>query len=131
MSITGVCLTGASAHFFLNYAGRIAPAGLVSVVRASDIVWAYGLEILVFSEDRPNGWTWLGVSLVLGSLVAVGFDKLQSQKSSSSDKVVSDSPPLKRQLFGASSPNGLPISDEENQSSGQALVSNNNANKVS
>ena len=36
----GVCFVGAGAHFMLNYAGRLAPAGLVSVVRASDIVWA-------------------------------------------------------------------------------------------
>lgn len=36
----GVCSVGAGAHFMLNYAGRLAPAGLVSVVRASDIVWA-------------------------------------------------------------------------------------------
>ena len=61
----------------LNYAGRIAPAGLVSVVRASDIVWAYGFEIFIFLQ-QPNKFTWIGVVLVLGSLVAIGVEKVKA-----------------------------------------------------
>lgn len=38
--VLGVCSVGAAAHFMLNYAGRLAPAGIVSVVRSSDIMWA-------------------------------------------------------------------------------------------
>eukprot|EP00536_Pseudo-nitzschia_multiseries_P009740 jgi/Psemu1/288647/fgenesh1_pg.281_\ len=60
--VGGVCCVGAGAHFLLNYAGRLAPAGLVSVVRASDILFAYGFEILLFVQ-RPNAWTWIGVAL--------------------------------------------------------------------
>ncbi|VEU45290.1 unnamed protein product [Pseudo-nitzschia multistriata] len=74
--VLGVCVVGAGAHFVLNYAGRLAPAGLVSVVRASDIVFAYGFEILLFAQ-RPNAWTWIGVALVLGSLVAIGIEKIR------------------------------------------------------
>jgi drug/metabolite transporter (DMT)-like permease len=72
--VLGVCMFGAGAHFMLNYAGQLAPAGLVSVVRASDIMWAYAFEILIF-EQRPNFWTWIGVVLVLGSLLAIAIDK--------------------------------------------------------
>jgi hypothetical protein len=63
----------------LNYAGRLAPAGLVSVVRASDILWAYCFEILLFAQ-RPNFLTWIGVLLVLGSLVAIGIEKIKESK---------------------------------------------------
>lgn len=72
--LAGVCLVGAGTHFMLNYAGRLAPAGLVSVVRSSDIVWAYAIEIKSFGQ-HPNGYTWLGVVLVLGSLIGVAYEK--------------------------------------------------------
>lgn len=75
--VFGVCTVGAAAHFVLNYAGRLAPAGLVSVVRASDIMWAYACEIFIF-EQRPNTWTWMGVVLVLGSLVTIAIEKSKS-----------------------------------------------------
>jgi drug/metabolite transporter (DMT)-like permease len=89
--IFGVCMFGAGAHFMLNYAGQLAPAGLVSVVRASDIMWAYAFEILIF-EQQPNSWTWIGVVLVLGSLLAIAIDKanlsiLSSTKHASPKKV--------------------------------------------
>jgi len=79
--VFGVCVVGAGAHFLLNYAGRLAPAGIVSVVRASDILWAYCFEITIFVQ-RPNFWTWIGVILILGSLVAIGIEKIQDNKSS-------------------------------------------------
>lgn len=75
--VGGVCVVGAGAHFMLNYAGRLAPAGLVSVVRASDIVWAYGCEILIFAQ-APNMWTWVGVVLVLASLLAIAIEKARA-----------------------------------------------------
>jgi len=73
--VLGVCIVGAGCHFLLNFAGRLAPAGLVSVVRASDIVWAYCLEIGLF-EQKPNKFTWMGVALILGSLLAIGIEKI-------------------------------------------------------
>mmetsp|Transcript_7573 Transcript_7573/g.11561 ORF Transcript_7573/g.11561 Transcript_7573/m.11561 type:complete len:379 (-) Transcript_7573:83-1219(-) len=75
--VGGVCAVGAGAHFLLNYAGKMAPAGLVSVVRASDILWAYACEILIFREE-PNALTWVGVVLVLSSLLLIGLDKMSS-----------------------------------------------------
>jgi len=42
--VIGVCIFGAGCHFMLNYAARLAPVGLVSVVRASDILWACKFE---------------------------------------------------------------------------------------
>ena len=77
--VLGVCIVGAGCHFMLNYAGRLAPAGLVSVVRASDILWAYCFEILLFAQ-RPNFFTWIGVALVLGSLVAIGIEKIKESR---------------------------------------------------
>jgi len=77
--VFGVCSVGAAAHFLLNYAGRIAPAGLVSVVRSSDIMWAYLWEILIFHQI-PNGWTWMGVLLVLASLAAITVQKVGEQR---------------------------------------------------
>mmetsp|Transcript_71855 Transcript_71855/g.145789 ORF Transcript_71855/g.145789 Transcript_71855/m.145789 type:complete len:382 (+) Transcript_71855:149-1294(+) len=77
--VAGVCIVGAGCHFMLNYAGRLAPAGLVSVVRASDILWAYCFEILL-TVQRPNYFTWIGVVLVLGSIVAIGIEKIKESK---------------------------------------------------
>jgi drug/metabolite transporter (DMT)-like permease len=50
----GVCSVGAGAHFMLNYAGWLAPAGLVSVVRASDIVWAVSRTIHINHNNNNN-----------------------------------------------------------------------------
>ncbi|KAG7356467.1 EamA-like transporter family protein [Nitzschia inconspicua] len=83
----GVCSVGAGAHFMLNYAGRLAPAGLVSVVRASDIVWAYCFEILIFVQ-QPNKFTWIGVVLVLGSLVAIGIEKVKQSQAGTTKSVI-------------------------------------------
>jgi drug/metabolite transporter (DMT)-like permease len=85
--VFGVCSVGAAAHFLLNYAGKLAPAGLVSVVRSSDIMWAYACEILIF-QQTPNIFTWIGVVLVLGSLVAIGFEKLRESRTVAMRKVL-------------------------------------------
>jgi drug/metabolite transporter (DMT)-like permease len=74
--VFGACSVGAAAHFVLNYGGRLAPAGLVSVVRSSDIMWAYACEISIFNQ-RPNMWTCMGVFLVLASLLAIGGEKVR------------------------------------------------------
>jgi drug/metabolite transporter (DMT)-like permease len=74
--VFGACSVGAAAHFVLNYGGRLAPAGLVSVVRSSDIMWAYACEIAIFHQS-PNMYTWMGVVLVLGSLLAIGREKIR------------------------------------------------------
>ena len=42
-------------------------------------MWAYPWEIIIFHQT-PNKWTWIGVLLVLSSLVAIGFQKVQEQR---------------------------------------------------
>mmetsp|Transcript_14788 Transcript_14788/g.21813 ORF Transcript_14788/g.21813 Transcript_14788/m.21813 type:complete len:372 (-) Transcript_14788:42-1157(-) len=93
--VAGVCAIGAAAHFLLNYAGKMAPAGLVSVVRASDILWAYACEIFIFQEE-PNALTWVGVVLVLSSLLLIGLDKMYN----SSEENKHSRSPLKKKSFG-------------------------------
>jgi drug/metabolite transporter (DMT)-like permease len=77
--VFGACSVGAAAHFVLNYGGQLAPAGLVSVVRSSDIMWAYACEIAIFHQS-PNMFTWMGVILVLGSLLAIGGEKMRDAR---------------------------------------------------
>ena len=63
----GACLSGTLAHFILNYAAKLIPAGVSGLVRSSDIFWAYMLEIAVLNE-HPLTSTWWGVALVSVSL---------------------------------------------------------------
>jgi hypothetical protein len=70
------CAVSERPHAFCSIMrGRIAPAGLVSVASSSDIMWAYLWEILIFHRI-PNGLTWIGVLLVLASLVAIAVQKV-------------------------------------------------------
>jgi len=68
-------LSGLLSQWTLNYAGRKARAGLGSIVRCSDIVWAYGFEILIFHED-VNLYTIIGFLSVLLSVFFVGVTTL-------------------------------------------------------
>ena len=77
--VAGVCVIGAGTHFMLNFSGKLAPAGLVSVVRASDILWAYLIEIYWFGQ-RPNTLTLVGVTFVLGSILAIAVEKLHKSR---------------------------------------------------
>merc|ERR1719447_181117 len=67
--------TGLLSQWTLNFAGRIARAGLGSIVRCSDIVWAYGFEILIFQEE-VNLYTIIGFLSVLLSVFFVGVTTL-------------------------------------------------------
>jgi drug/metabolite transporter (DMT)-like permease len=68
-------VTGLLSQWTLNFAGRVARAGLGSIVRCSDIVWAYGFEILIFHEE-VNLYTILGFCSVLLSVFFVGVSTL-------------------------------------------------------
>jgi len=68
-------LTGLLSQWTLNFAGRVARAGLGSIVRCSDIVWAYGFEILIFHEE-VNLYTIIGFLSVLLSVFFVGVTTL-------------------------------------------------------
>jgi len=64
-------LSGLLSQWTLNFAGRVARAALGSIIRCSDIVWAYLFEFLIFHEDM-NLYTVLGFLFVLLSVVFVG-----------------------------------------------------------
>merc|ERR1719183_705954 len=73
--IFGLCAFGTSAHFLMNYAARLSHAALSSIVRSSDIMWSYILEVVVFHE-LPSFTTWTGVFLIFCALILVTWDKL-------------------------------------------------------
>ena len=77
--IVATCCFGSGAHFLMNYAGRLAPAGLTSIVRSSGILWAYLWQIRFFHE-QPTPSTILGVFMTLVSLIAVAIQQQQQQK---------------------------------------------------
>lgn len=68
------CAFGLTAHFILNFAARLAPAGIASITRSSGIVWSYMLEMLVFHEVL-HAWTIFGVGLVMISLAIIALHK--------------------------------------------------------
>jgi hypothetical protein len=70
---------GSMAHFLLNYAGQLAPASLSSVVRSSDLMFAYIWEIFIFSTI-PNGWTWMGVGFISLSLIMITVQKIKEHQ---------------------------------------------------
>eukprot|EP00588_Corethron_pennatum_P012483 CAMPEP_0194278196 /NCGR_PEP_ID=MMETSP0169-20130528/10313_1 /TAXON_ID=218684 /ORGANISM="Corethron pennatum, Strain L29A3" /LENGTH=350 /DNA_ID=CAMNT_0039022331 /DNA_START=69 /DNA_END=1118 /DNA_ORIENTATION=- len=74
-NIFAVCVIGSVAHFLLNYAGRFAPAGISSIIRSSSIMWGYLFEVTIFHQN-PSLTTWLGVLIVLFSLVLVAWEKV-------------------------------------------------------
>jgi drug/metabolite transporter (DMT)-like permease len=73
------CCFGTVAHFLLNYGGRLAPAGIASIMRSSGIIWSYLIEVLIFHEI-PQGWTIIGVCLILTSLGVVAVEKHQETR---------------------------------------------------
>lgn len=84
--ILAVCIIGSMAHFLLNYAGRISPAGLSSIVRSSDILFAYIGQIWVFGEV-PTIYTMVGVIFVLSSLVVVALQKYNDEKNNNRNAI--------------------------------------------
>jgi len=79
MYTLGVVTFGSMAHFMMNYAGKFAPAGLGSIARSSDILWAYGLEV-IFLHQVPRQITLIGVALVGLSLCLVAVTHQGSEK---------------------------------------------------
>jgi drug/metabolite transporter (DMT)-like permease len=67
---------GSAAHFLLNYAGRLAPASLSSIMRSSDLMFAYIWEIFIFHQV-PNLWTWTGVGFISLSLIMIAIQKVR------------------------------------------------------
>ena len=76
--IFAMCSIGSMAHFLMNYAGRMGPAGLSSIVRSSDILFAYLWQILIF-DDIVTLATILGVICVLSSLIVIALQKWKDE----------------------------------------------------
>mmetsp|Transcript_42839 Transcript_42839/g.48677 ORF Transcript_42839/g.48677 Transcript_42839/m.48677 type:complete len:409 (+) Transcript_42839:55-1281(+) len=87
--ILNMCVFGSAAHFSMNYAARLAPAGLASLIRSSGILWSFLLEILIFHQIPPL-FTIYGVVLILSSLTIVALDKKQQQKHTSKNVTKND-----------------------------------------
>jgi drug/metabolite transporter (DMT)-like permease len=79
MYVMCLCCIGSAAHFLMNYAGRLAPAGLASVTRSSGLMWAYMFEVLIFREV-PKASTIVGVVLIAMSLVAITLQKVRDER---------------------------------------------------
>lgn len=77
--ILAYCFIGSIAHFLLNYAGRFCNAGVGSIVRSSDILWAYLYQVFVFDET-PHLATIVGVLFIIVSLTLIAIDKIQYEK---------------------------------------------------
>lgn len=75
-----MAIFGSLAHFLLNYAGRLIPAGASSVIRSTNIIWAYIWEVAIF-HVHPNITTWCGVALIGSSLFMVALQKIYSEQS--------------------------------------------------
>ena len=73
--ILGVCSLGSFAHYLMNYAARLTHAGVTSIVRSTDIMWSYILQVTIFHQ-QPSTATWYGVFLILASLIFVTWEKL-------------------------------------------------------
>ena len=86
--IFATCAVGTLAHAFLNYAGRFAPAGLCALVRSTDILWAYVLEVVVF-EEIPRFSTIAGAVLILVSLTTIAIEKIGDEMGTKSYNLLS------------------------------------------
>jgi drug/metabolite transporter (DMT)-like permease len=79
---------GSLAHVLLNYAGRLVPAGASSIMRSTNIVWAYLWEVVIFHVN-PGQLTWCGVLLIGMSLVMVAFQQIVAERSGKGAAMVS------------------------------------------
>ena len=79
LNIFYTCALGLLSHGLKNYAGRICQAGLFSIVRSSNILWSYILEVFVFHEV-PTMTTLAGVVLVVISMMMIVYEKIKAEK---------------------------------------------------
>jgi len=76
--ISAMMVFGSMAHFMMNYAARLAPAGLGAIVRSSDIMWAYLWQVVIF-DQMPTANTIVGVVLVSMSLILTAVTKMRKE----------------------------------------------------
>lgn len=93
-----MCSLGTVAHFLMNYAGRMVHASLASIVRSSDIVFAYIWEVTVF-HVVPTKITFWGVSFVLLSLILVAIQKSLDDHHHRRQRILEEESKKKAQLL--------------------------------
>ncbi len=69
-----VCLFGSVGHVLMNYSGRLIPVAIASVLRATDIVFAYIWEVAIFAVV-PYASTYGGCVLIIASIATVSLQK--------------------------------------------------------
>mmetsp|Transcript_8908 Transcript_8908/g.11161 ORF Transcript_8908/g.11161 Transcript_8908/m.11161 type:complete len:205 (+) Transcript_8908:3-617(+) len=74
-----MCVTGAIDQLMINFAGRLAPAGLGSIARSSSILWGYVFETVIFHEI-PSWSTAVGVIFILNALCTVSYEKIKDEQ---------------------------------------------------
>lgn len=117
--IFGMCTIGSVAHFLLNYAGRMSPAGLASIVRSSDILFAYVGEVWVFGVV-PTWTTILGVIFVLSSLIYIAVQKWYDEKTNNvNNEFISSATSGDNLSMKKNSMTLVPTMDEEDEEDNQ------------
>jgi len=79
MHIIPMCLLGLCGHTLLNYAGRLAPAGPASLIRSSDVVFAYIWEFTIFGE-AINWVTILGAFIIMLGIITIAYSKYSQSR---------------------------------------------------
>lgn len=72
MKFAGVGFIGGAAHYFVIRALHRAPASVVSPIGYAELVSAVAFGYAVFG-DFPDGFTWLGAALIVGSGLVVVY----------------------------------------------------------
>ncbi len=94
--ILGICVFGSSAHFLMNYAGRIAPAGLASILKSTDILWSYVMQIVVF-DQIPSKLTIIGVLFIVISLIMLAIHKIISNQQKKENSIATKTVTVEKQ----------------------------------
>lgn len=85
LDILLIVLFGSTGHFLFNYAGRLCHAGSCSIMRSTDVVWAYLWQITIFNV-RPDILAIVGAVLVFVSGLTISLSKDAKQDSSMQDE---------------------------------------------
>lgn len=72
--VLALCMLGSVGHFCMNFAGKFARAGLASIVRSSDIMFAYVWQIMILKQI-PGLTTLIGVFFICISLIIVAAEQ--------------------------------------------------------
>ena len=84
--IIGVCCIGFVSQWTLTRGGQLLIAGLASLMRATDIAWAFLWGALFFSEI-PNYLTVIGGVTMFASIFMVSLEKIKKLRQDKIDEI--------------------------------------------